>query len=115
MILTAIKSLLRNKYNNYSVYAHNLSGFDGIYLIRILSELGLNKPIIKDGKMISIPLSFTINPTKQGRITFKDSLLLLPGSLRKLAKSFQVESKSYFPFDFVNNPDLDLNYVGPIP
>ena len=40
MLMTAIKSLLRDKYNNYSVYAHNLSGFDGIFLINIIAEFG---------------------------------------------------------------------------
>ena len=46
---------------------------------------------------------------------FRDSYLLLPSSLRKLAKSFNVINKSYFPFKFVNNSDNILNYVGPIP
>ena len=41
MLTAAIKSLMRNKYNNHSVYAHNLSKFDGIYLLRVLAQLGL--------------------------------------------------------------------------
>lgn len=65
--------------------------------------------------MISIPLNYEITDKKTITITFKDSMLLLSGSLRNLANSFGVESKSYFPFKFVNNTDVDLNYVGEIP
>ena len=72
-------------------------------------------PIIRDGKLISVPLKYDITDKKIGTITFKDSMLLLPGSLRNLAKSFGVDSKSYFPFKFVNNTDVDLNYIGEIP
>ena len=56
-----------------------------------------------------------MTPKKKGVIAFKDSLLLLPQSLRKLAKSFGVEEKSYFPFEFVNDPNVSLDYVGNIP
>lgn len=44
-------------------------------------------------------------------IIFKDSLLLLPSSLRKLCKAFNVESsKGHFPFLL-----FDINSVGPFP
>ena len=115
MLTAAIKSLMRNKYNNHSVYAHNLSKFDGIYLLRVLAQLGLKKPIIKDGNMIALPINWNLRNNKIGTITFKDSLLMLPQSLRSLAKSFNVEEKSYFPFKFVNNPNISLDYVGNIP
>ena len=115
MLTAAIKSLMRNKYNNHSVYAHNLSKFDGIYLLRVLAQLGLKKPIIKDGNMIALPINWNLRNNKIGTITFKDSLLMLPQSLRSLAKSFNVEEKSHFPFKFVNDPNVPLNYVGNIP
>ena len=115
MLTAAIKSLMRNKYNNHSVYAHNLSKFDGIFLLRVLAQLGLKKPIIKDGNMIALPINWNLRNNKIGTITFKDSLLMLPQSLRSLAKSFNVEEKSYFPFKFVNNPNISLDYVGNIP
>lgn len=39
-----------------------------------------------------------------------DSLSLLPSSLRSLAKSFEVNTqKGYFPYDFVNENNLDYN------
>lgn len=115
MLKAAINSILRNKYNHYMVYAHNFSGFDGIFLLKILADLGHIEPLMRDGKIININLRFAINNNKQGLLKFRDSLLLLPNSLRDLADSLKVESKSFFPFDFVNDPNVDLNYVGPIP
>ena len=115
MLKSAIKSIMRNKYNLYVVYAHNLSGFDGIFLLKLLAELGTIEPLMRDGKIININFRFQINKDKIGLIKFRDSMLLLPDSLRNLAKSFGVEDKSYFPFDFVNNPNIDLNYIGDMP
>ena len=37
MIKDCIEYLLSN-YNNYKVYIHNLSGFDGIYLLNTISD-----------------------------------------------------------------------------
>jgi len=115
MLKAAITSLLRNKYNHYVVYAHNFSGFDGIFLLKVLTELGIIDPKMRDGKIFNITLKYKINENKDGLLYFRDSLLLLPNSLRDLAESFDVESKSYFPYEFVNDPNVDLNYVGPIP
>lgn len=45
-------------------------------------------------------------------------MLLLPSSLRKLAKSFSilgVEAKSIFPYTFVNNISTFLSYQGDVP
>ena len=64
MLTAAIKSLMRNKYNNHSVYAHNLSKFDGIYLLRVLAQLGLKRPIIKDGKFINLSIILLIKNNK---------------------------------------------------
>jgi len=40
---------------------------------------------------------------------------MLPSTLRKLSKAFGVESKGYFPFDFVNNSNVPLDYIGDTP
>jgi len=40
MIINAFKDLLVKKYDNYKVYIHNLSNFDGIFLLKILVKLG---------------------------------------------------------------------------
>ena len=70
---------------------------------------------MRDGKIININFRFQINKDKIGLIKFRDSMLLLPDSLRNLGESFGVQKKSYFPFDFVNDPNIDLNYIGDMP
>lgn len=40
---------------------------------------------------------------------------MLPSSLAKLAISFNVENKSIFPYNFVNNSNIPLNYEGKVP
>jgi len=109
MLILAIKDLMIKKYNNYKVYIHNMAGFDAIFLLKILTELGTIKPIIHHGDLISINFKF-----KDYNITFRDSQQLLIMSLRKLAKAFGVSTqKSIFPYRFVNENNLDYN--GPIP
>jgi len=56
MLRSAIKYLMKPKYNNYRIYIHNFSFFDAIFLLRILSELThINiKPIIRDGRIIDL-------------------------------------------------------------
>lgn len=115
MLVTAISYLLKRSYNGYKVYIHNLSHFDGIFLFRILSNYQNCKftPVLKDGKMISLRLSWKPSPSslKVYSIEFKDSYLMLPISLKKLAKAFNIEDKGIFPYKFVNK----LDYVGEIP
>jgi len=83
MLLYAITSLLKRKYNGYKVYVHNLSNFDGIFILKFLSSIDNIKlfPVIKDDKMIDIKLTY-INFSKYN-ISFRDSLLMLPSSLKK--------------------------------
>ena len=45
MLESAVLSII-SKYNNYIVYIHNLSNFDGIFLLKILVKIGYLKPII---------------------------------------------------------------------
>lgn len=103
------------KYNNYKVYIHNLSNFDGIFLLRILATMKDSKliPIIKDDRMIALTLKYG----NKCKITFHDSMLLLPSSLDKLSKSFNIENKKVvFPIKILlNNPDFNLNYTGNVP
>jgi hypothetical protein len=54
MLITAIKSIVCKKFDNFKVYIHNMSGFDGIFLLKILAEIGFVKPIIHNDKIISI-------------------------------------------------------------
>ena len=94
-----------------TVYAHNLSGFDGILLMKHLFSFGKVKPLLHNGKLISITLKLNIKGHKTKTIIFKDSILMLPLALRELCNSFKVKaSKGYFPF-LLN----DLTYNGEFP
>lgn len=116
MLITAISSLLVTKYNGFNIYFHNFSLFDGIFLFKVLAEIPNSnlKPILKDGKMINLKLEWK-NKNKTYYINFRDSYLILPEALRKLAFSFNVEEKGYFPFTFLNDPLISLTYEGYIP
>ena len=110
MIISALKSILIRKYNGYKIYVHNLAKFDIIFLFKYLIKLGLVKPIIHNNKIISINLNYGENY----QVQFKDSYLLLLGSLLKLSNSFKVENrKLIFPYLFVNERNLD--YIGKVP
>jgi len=94
MIKICISELMIKKYDNYKIYIHNLAKFDGIFLLKILVELGKYKPIIHHRSLISIDFKF-----KDYVITFRDSLQLLIVSLRTLGKAFGVDTlKSIFPY-----------------
>jgi hypothetical protein len=57
MLKTALKFLLRSKYNGYIVYLHNFSYFDGIFLFKALVDLIESKnikPLIRDGRIINL-------------------------------------------------------------
>jgi hypothetical protein len=112
LILTALKSIMIRKYNGFSVYIHNMAKFDIIFLLKHLVKLGDVKPIIHNGRIISINLNF--GKDLEYRLQFKDSYLILLASLAKLTKGFGVETqKSIFPFLFVNEDNL--NYIGEVP
>ena len=99
------------KYDKHKIYVHNLSNFDGVFILKILASLPFTniKPIMRDGKIIDIQLSYG----RGYNIYFRDSLLFLPASLDKLAKSFNVTNKGIFPYDFANV--VDLAYIGATP
>jgi hypothetical protein len=105
MIIHCIKDIMIKKYNNYQVYIHNMARFDGIFLLKILANLGICKPIIHNDNLISIHFKF-----KSYELTFKDSYLLLTSSLAKLGRAFGVDTqKSIFPYSFVNESRLNYN------
>jgi len=111
MLEIAILSIMKRKYDGYRVYLHNFSNFDGIFLIKILNRLSEDIfPLINDNKFIEIKFKFGNYCLK-----FRDSFLLLPSSLEKLATGFNVSKKETFPVLFVNNANIGLNYKGVIP
>jgi len=92
------------------IYAHNLSGFDGIFILRYLLDYGQVQPLLFNNKLMSIKLTIGSKDNKKV-IVFKDSYLLLPLSLRKLCAAFNVSiPKGYFPF-LLN----DILYKGILP
>jgi hypothetical protein len=103
------------KYDKYRIYFHNFSYFDGVFMLRVLSKIS-NKISIKqrDGRIISISFKYLVGKNYY-TLFFHDSLLILPQSLDKLAKSFEVENKARFPILFLNNTSINLDYKGLVP
>jgi len=109
MIKASIEALIQPRYNKHKVYIHNLANFDSIFLLRNLVTFGDLNVIMNKGKLISIDL--TVNDIE---ISFRDSYQILLASLKKLGKSFQVDTqKSIFPYNFVNKDNL--KYKGNVP
>ena len=97
--------------NTLHVYAHNLSSFDGIFLLNHLIQFGKVDPLIHNGKIMSIKLKLNIQGYIGKTIIFKDSYLLLPMALRYLCLAFDIDLvKGYFPFKLTN-----IFYTGVIP
>src|SRR6202040_724933 len=112
MIIESIRYLMRRKYHGYRIYLHNFGKFDSIFLLKNLINLSENiYPILREGNLIELRFKFN----KKYILYFRDSYLLLTSSLGKLAKNFKVENKGLFPFDFVNESHIPLDYVGSIP
>jgi hypothetical protein len=118
LIKSAIESLLLRKYNGYKVYLHNFSEFDGIFMLKIMANMkNININVIKrNSKIINTKLSYNLGKDRKYIIYFRDSLLILPLSLKKLGSNFNVEiKKTIYPYLFVNNKSISLNYIGPVP
>lgn len=132
MIEQAFKYLMKRKYYGYKLYIHNLSYFDGVFLLRVLAGIpDINIGVIRrDGKIIRIDIKFdratkteadgTVVPTQtssgsyfKGTITIFDSLLILPTGLDKLAATFNCSGKEMFPLRFLS--EVALNYIGDLP
>lgn len=110
MLIRALKSILKPKYNGYTVYVHNLSGFDGNLLLKYMVALGKIVPIISDGRIISLTLN-----SRNCKLTFLDSYQVLPASLAQLATTFGVEEKGLYPYKFLINTDFMEDYLGDVP
>lgn len=116
-ILKTFQSLLKSTNNNKKIYVHNLSGFDGIFILDTLSKLGKVDFLLRKGKIIKLSLKFKIKENGPSyKINFVDSLLLLPSSLDSLGKAFQIEDmKKHFPLKFLNKPNFNMDYEGEVP
>jgi hypothetical protein len=99
------KCLLKRKYKNYSVYAHNLSKFDIIFLHKNIAKLNKDYKISflkRDDKYISITIS---NLTNNIKISIKDSYNLLPSSLNDLSTQFNIENPKTIEPIFQGDPN----------
>jgi hypothetical protein len=86
-----------------------MARFDMIFLLKYLVKLGNIKPIIHNGKFISVDLI-----TDKINLKFKDSYLLLLTGLDKLCKSFKIKNpKVQFPIFFLTENNLE--YEGIVP
>ena len=122
MLEAAIEFLLKSKFDGYKIYVHNLSNFEAVILLRVLSNIKtINKirPIIRGDRFLNIAIDFGSSISQKDSkytIYFRDSYLMLPNSLKDLAINFNVGSyKGIYPYSFVNNPDVKLNYKGVLP
>lgn len=96
LIAVMLSDLFQPRNSGKIVYIHNLSGFDGMFLLKALANVAETFDIVrKDDKIISLTVSRGAKKDKV-RLIFKDSLLLLPSSLQKLGKAFAVEMKGEF-------------------
>lgn len=89
-----LKSMIRQKYNAYTFYAHNFSGFDINFIISgqsFLQKEGYRVSFMKNNdKFINISITYK---DKRLSISLRDSLLLLPMSLKDLGEQFNVNIK----------------------
>ena len=114
LMQTLLNKLFSREYAQKTIYIHNSSNFDLIFLLKyIVNRKGiLLEPLIKDGKFINLKVKY--GPNFNYYVNFKDSYLILPDSLENLTKNFKVENlKSTFPHDFVK--ETNLNYIGKVP
>lgn len=97
--ITQLVTLFNKRSNKLTVYAHNLSSFDGIFLMKHLLQFGKVEPLFFNGKLISIELKLNVVGYMNKTVVFKDSMLLLPLGLRYLCEAFNIIiPKGHFPF-----------------
>jgi hypothetical protein len=127
MLKSSLQFILKRKYHEYKVYLHNFSYFDGIFLMKIISDLVSSKnikPVIRDNRIINLRVEFLPEISKNKKrnyyVEFRDSYLLLTTSLEKLGKTFAInegklEKKLPFPYRFVNESKINYDYIGSVP
>jgi hypothetical protein len=114
----AINFILNHNYNNPEVtfYCHNGGAFDFLFLIKELNSHGIeNIRLLKDKANSIFNISFEHNGYS---FIFKDSFKLLPMSLDKLLKDFNIEVDGFtgkLPFNHSWVNAENLYYKGPTP
>jgi hypothetical protein len=59
MVKDTFNKFKSRKYNYYKIYIHNLSHFDGIFLLKYLSLIGNIKPLMRNGLIYNIRLELS--------------------------------------------------------
>ena len=127
MIYKCLDNMLKPKYHNYTVYAHNLGNFDVNFIFKILvRNFEVSRLIARGNSLIYFEVKRNLSPSLNEagiaklkkastvKLKFLDSICLLPSSLAELGNSFKVETlKDFFPYNFVRADNL--NYIGSLP
>ena len=95
------------KFRNYTLLAHNASGYDSIHLSRSAFSNGLTPNIVTRGNKV---LAMTIPSLN---LVIMDSLQYTHSSLNKLAARYGLSQKDLFPHMF--NREENYFYKGPVP
>ena len=107
-LLTFCKDLV-TQFAGYTCVAHNLKGFDGVFILRTFLENGVIPTVICKGlKLLEIRANYA-------DLRFIDSFNFLPMALSKLPDAFGLDcgNKGYFPH-FFNRPE-NANYADAYP
>jgi hypothetical protein len=113
-----IHAMLQNNDGYNIMLAHNSSGYDSRLVFEEVTRMNDTGsiPRRKGSSDFIVP---TMNGTrimhmKVGNIIFQDTMCHLKGSLKSLAKGFNLEiEKGHFPHLF--NKTINYDYIGPIP
>lgn len=116
IVVEMINELLRPKYKGITFYCHNLGGFDSVFILSTLYNYNDNNEnkfniscILRDDKIIKISIK-----KDENILIILDSYAMLPSSLSKLGKDFNVDTiKSIFPYKFAT--ENHLFYTGHTP
>lgn len=95
-----VKFVVRKKYYNFNIYAHNGGRFDFKFLLESLNNFDFDFHIIDvNGNILQIQIPTQYYKNQKGElltkntINFRDSYMLMKDSLHKLSHSFNVPHK----------------------
>lgn len=96
ILARSLKDIMKRKYNGWSVYLHNFSRFDAIFLINVIVSISDKIKVLKrESEILNINLRF--GRKNQYSVNFRDSYLLFPVRLRELCEHFKIlEKKDFF-------------------
>lgn len=115
IIQDCIFELLKSKYDPYTFYCHNFGRCDAPFILKALIEFNKtceNKDkyyfdiLTRDATIIRLKVKRRIEG-KVRSVRIHDSLPILSNSLRDLCTYYKIDdSKTYFPYNFLNENTL---------